>query len=143
MTAGFLVWIGSPVLEFVPLEFGGNVIGSIMYIGMGAAVIGGSPVYEAYTSLVTPTVEFWIGGTCEIEGGEGTATDGTAGETTRSLAVAPAVERQLYDLPWFVAPIEGCKKISKCFCVCVGLGGAGLPDGLDALSRPRAKQSTV
>lgn len=102
------------MLEFVPLEHGGNVIGSIMYVGMGALVIGASPVYEAYTSLVTPTVEFWIGGTCEEEGGSGTATDGTAGESTRSLAISPVEERALYDLPWFVAPVQGCKKIGEC-----------------------------
>ena len=107
-TAGFVVWIGCPTMEFVPLEHGGNVIGSVIYVGMGALVIGGSPVYEAYTNLVTHTAEFWIGGTCETEGGEGTTTT-AGGESTRAL-VDP-YERQLYDLPWFVAPVQGCQKL--------------------------------
>ena len=59
--AGFLVWVGSPILEFVSIEYGAGVIGSIIYVGIGALVIGGSPVYEAYTDLVTPTTEFWVG----------------------------------------------------------------------------------
>ena len=109
--AGFVVWVGSPVVEASVLEYAFQ-LGSVIYVGAGAMVLWGTPLVEFYGPFVSRSTEFWVMGTCEYEGG---GAGGGGGETSRALAIPATEDRALYNLPTFVAPLEGCQKLIDYF----------------------------
>jgi hypothetical protein len=56
--AGFLVWIYSPFVNMSGIEVFYGVGGSI-FVGLGAAVMGRSPLLE-FIPIVNLHVDFWI-----------------------------------------------------------------------------------
>lgn len=61
-----MVFIGAPFIEGAAIEFM-RAMGSVIYVGIGALVLGAAPIIEWYTSLVSPSIDIWVGGTCEPE----------------------------------------------------------------------------
>jgi hypothetical protein len=68
LTAGFAVWVGSPVVEASTIEFG-RQLGSVIYVGAGALVLYGTPLVEFYGPFDTRTTEFWVMVRAGKEGG--------------------------------------------------------------------------
>jgi len=85
---GFLIWLGAPSFKIHGLEyFSGR--GGIVFLGVGAAVLGYSQLYE-YIYLVNEHADYWISATCEPdEDAWAGGPDATAGLPWQAFFVAP------------------------------------------------------
>jgi hypothetical protein len=75
-----------------------------------AQVLIRTPLYEAYGPLVSRTSEFYVMGTCEYEGGTISGVAGGEEGESRALTLGEQTRRDLYTLPRWVAPLNGCQK---------------------------------
>lgn len=111
-----------------------QLTGPTAYPSPQPQVIIATPLVEFYGPIVTRVSEFWVMGTCEFEGGAPDLTGGGGGggetEGTRALSLAygASVRRQMYNLPRWVAPLNGCQKDVDFFFGKAG-GAAGISVG--------------
>jgi len=118
LDAGFMVFVGAPFIESAAIEFMRG-LGSVIYVGAGALVLGAAPIIEWYTDLVSPSIDIWVMGTCEPEGGRllGSSAGSHVADTgaivpPSSFSSRDAKMRELTGgLPWFVKPAQGCEKL--------------------------------
>lgn len=87
-----------------------------------------TPLVEFYGPIVSRTSEFYVMGTCEYEGSPLSVGAGGEEAETRALTLGEQVRRQLYNLPRWVAPLNGCQKDVDFFFGKAG-GAAGISTG--------------